>query len=127
MLLLASVAMSTPAATSTKEVQAPNVETLKEYVEKYYADTPILADIAWCESRLRHIDEDGEILRGVVNSDDIGVMQINTQYHEGEAEELNINIYSLDGNLAYAKHLYEKQGTRPWKSSKACWGHLAVK
>ena len=128
MLLLASVAMSTPTALSTStNPQGPKVETLGQYVKQYYADTPILADIAWCESRIRHVDKDGDILRGVVNSKDIGVMQINTRYHEEQAEVLNLDLHTLDGNLAYAKHLYEKEGTKPWASSKACWGPLSKK
>lgn len=128
MLLLASVSMSTPAPLSTvTEVQGPKVQTLEEYVATYYADTPILAEIAWCESRIRHTDKDGSIFRGVVNPKDIGVMQINTHYHLKEAKELNLDLYTLDGNLAYAKYLYEQEGVQPWASSKACWGSVASK
>lgn len=128
MLLLATVAMpNSGGLTAAAEMQAPKVETLKEYVTKYYADTPILAEIAWCESRIRHIDKEGDIFRGVVNPKDIGVMQINTYYHEEQAKKLNLNLYTLDGNLAYAKYLYEKEGVRPWASSKACWGSIASK
>ncbi|MFA5877125.1 MAG: hypothetical protein WC880_02050 [Candidatus Paceibacterota bacterium] len=128
MLLLASVAMSTPTALSTTtNPQGPKVETLGQYVKQYYADTPILADIAWCESRIRHVDKEGDILRGVVNPKDIGVMQINTKYHEEQAEAMNLDLHTLDGNLAYAKRLYEKEGTKPWASSKACWGPLSKK
>ncbi len=128
MLLLASVSMSSPAPMPAATLaDTPNVETMGEYVTKYYADTPILADIAWCESRLRHTEKDGDIFRGVVNSNDIGVMQINTKYHEKQAESMNLDLYTLDGNLAYAKYLYEKEGVKPWASSKACWGSVSTK
>jgi len=127
MLLFASVTMSTPVSLSTTTEAAPKVVTLGEYVDAYYADTPILAEIAWCESRIRHTEKDGRIFRGVVNSKDIGVMQINTHYHEKQAKSLNLDIYTLDGNLAYAKYLYEKEGVQPWASSKACWGSVASK
>lgn len=100
-------------------------ETLGEYVGRYFSDTPVLADIAWCESRVRHLDTRGNILRGEVDSDDIGIMQINTRYHQARADELDLDIYSLDGNLGYAAYLYEKEGTRPWRSSEPCWGTLA--
>lgn len=100
-----------------------NPETLGAYVRKYFADAPIMAEIAWCESRMRHLAPDGSVFRGKVNDDDIGVMQINTHYHQETADELNIDIYSLKGNLAYARYLYEKEGTRPWNSSKPCWSH----
>jgi hypothetical protein len=49
-------------------------------------------------------------------------MQINTRFHEATATEMGIDLESLNGNLEYAKYLYEKEGTKPWVSSKACWG-----
>lgn len=99
-----------------------NPENMSAYVEQYFANDPILADIAWCESRLRHLGKDGEIFRGRVNKYDIGVMQINTLYHEEKATELGLDLYTLSGNLAYAQYLYDKQGTKPWRSSQPCWG-----
>lgn len=72
---------------------------------------------------MRHIGKDGEIFRGVVNNKDIGVMQINTRFHEATATDMGIDLYSLQGNLEYAKYLYEKEGTKPWKASKPCWGN----
>ncbi len=99
-----------------------NPETLGAYVREYYKDTPILADIAWCESRMRHLGKDGDIVRGVVNSKDVGVMQINTRFHEATATEMGLDLKSLQGNLKYAEYLYEKEGTKPWNSSKPCWG-----
>lgn len=101
------------------------VETVEEYVREYFADTPILAEIAFCESTMRHFDENGDVLRGVVDNDDLGVMQINTRYHGEKAEELGIDLHSINGNLEYAKYLYEQKGTQPWKASMPCWGHLA--
>ncbi len=128
-LLLASAAFGTPAAfTENLETQlSQNPETLGTYVRQYFADEPILADIAWCESRMRHLDKNGDILRGKVVPEDIGVMQINTRYHEKKAKELGIDLYSLNGNLAYARYLYEKEGTKPWMASSPCWGRLAQK
>lgn len=126
--LLASLAFSAPtplSATSTDIVDSP--ETLGGYVRQYFADKPILADIAWCESRMRHLDETGKIFRGKVNHNDIGVMQINTNYHEDTAKEIGLDLYSLSGNLAYAEYLYDKEGTKPWASSQACWDRLSKK
>lgn len=123
-----------PAASSVSAVAseehleaAPEKISLEAYVAEYFTDAPVLTDIARCESSMRHTEKDGSILRGAVDSDDIGVMQINTRYHQGRADELGIDIYSLDGNLEYAKYLYKKQGTKPWRSSELCWGKLAKK
>jgi hypothetical protein len=85
-----------------------------------------MADIAHCESRFRHLNSEGDIFRGKVNPNDIGVMQINTDYHQDEAAEMGIDIYSLKGNLEYARFLYEKQGTKPWNSSRPCWAKYAL-
>jgi len=96
-------------------------KTVEETVDEYFKDTPILSKVAFCESRYRQFDANGNILRGVVNSKDVGVMQINEDFHLGDSQDLGHNIYTLEGNLAYAKHLYESQGLRPWSSSSKCW------
>lgn len=104
-----------------------NPDNLSAYVRTYYKDAPILADIAWCESRMRQFDKNGTVLRGTVDSDDVGVMQINTRFHEDKAVLMGMDLYTLNGNLAYAKYLYEKEGVKPWAHSAPCWGKLAEK
>ncbi len=94
----------------------------EQYVRRYFKDIPIMIEIARCESTFRQLDDDGEVHRGRVVAQDVGVMQINEYYHLDQAQKKEINIYSLDGNLAYARDLYERQGTTPWNSSKPCWG-----
>lgn len=96
--------------------------TLESYVREYFKGTPQLAEIAACESRFNHLDKTtGKIVRGKVNSSDVGVMQINEYYHLDTAKKLGIDIYTLEGNLEYAKILYGKQGSKPWISSSKCW------
>jgi hypothetical protein len=34
---------------------------------------------------------------------------------------MGLDIETLDGNLAYARHLYRTQGTAPWVYSEHCW------
>jgi hypothetical protein len=120
--LLASATLGVPKDISALEVTGQgSPETLGVYVREYYAGEPVLADIAWCESRMRHLNKEGGIFRGAINENDIGVMQINTYYHEATATDMGIDLYSLEGNLTYAKYLYEKEGTKPWNSSKKCW------
>lgn len=94
---------------------------LEQYVRDYYRDTPILAQIAFCESSFRHFGKSGEPLKGSYNKYDVGVMQINTLYHGEKAEELGLDLETLAGNLAYAKYLYDKEGSTPWMSSSKCW------
>lgn len=97
------------------------VKTTQEIVDEHFADTPILKKIASCESGHRQFDETGAVLRGHMNSQDIGYMQINEKYHLSTALKLGLDIYSLEGNLEYAKYLYRTQGVKPWVHSSHCW------
>jgi hypothetical protein len=99
-------------------------------VRLYFKDTPILAEVARCESGFRQVDAKGNLLRGEVNRDDVGVMQINEHYHGDSSKRMGQDISTIGGNLAFARHLYEVYGTDPWSASKPCWGkasQVAVK
>ncbi|MEQ1561404.1 MAG: hypothetical protein ABL899_01620 [Nitrospira sp.] len=106
---------------SNKDIENTMGSTEK-YVREYFSDVPVMIQIARCESTFRQLDPDGEIHRGRVNNLDVGVMQINEHYHLDEAQKKNYDIYTIEGNTAYARELYEREGTRPWSSSKPCWG-----
>ncbi len=130
LILLAGTAFAAPVALADSAVLAPQepktAETMKAYVAEYFADAPVMVEIARCESHYRHLGVDGEVLRGTVIAADVGVMQINTRYHQEKADEMGLDLHSLKGNLAYARHLYETQGTKPWNASKPCWGKVAI-
>jgi len=125
LLLLSSLNINsgTAIAVTDKEPIMPVVDnpiTLEEYVRGYFVETPILAEIAKCESRFRQYNVNG-VLRGDYDRNDIGVMQINERYHAERSQKNGFDIKTLDGNLGYAKWLYEREGLTPWNSSKACW------
>jgi hypothetical protein len=105
---------------SPKEVE--NMMSTEQYIRQYFKDIPIMIQIARCESTFRHLDDDGEIHRGRVNNADVGVMQINEYYHLETSEKKGLDIHTIEGNTAYARDLYERQGVQPWSSSKPCWG-----
>ena len=110
---------------AVKEISRKDVENMmstEQYIRQYFSDIPIMIQIAKCESTFRQLDSDGDIHRGVVNSADVGVMQINEHYHLDQSTKKDYNIYTIEGNTAYARDLYMRQGTQPWSSSKACWG-----
>ncbi len=118
-----AVASTNVEVTSTQTVKSPTkTKTVEERVNEYFKDSPIMTKVAWCESRNRQFDKDGSVFRGKVNTDDVGVMQVNTYYHESAAKKMGLDLMTLEGNLAYGKYLYEKEGTTPWNSSKPCWG-----
>ena len=87
-----------------------------------------MVQVARCESTFRHTLADGSVLQGRVDSADTGVMQINTRYHGAKAAELGLDLKNIYDNMAYARYLYENQGTQPWSASSPCWGRtIAMK
>jgi hypothetical protein len=119
------MSVSSLASTSTapvqevKEVKVSNIST-EEFVKKYFSDVPVMIEVARCESQFRqHVD--GKVLKGAVNEFDKGVMQINEMYHLERAKKMGLDIHTIEGNLSYARFLFEKEGLKPWSSSSACW------
>jgi hypothetical protein len=96
-------------------------KNVEKFVKDYFDDIPLMAEIAKCESRYRHYDSRGQVLRGEITPLDRGVMQINLYFHEEAAKKLGYDVHNIDDNVAYARYLYEKQGVQPWKSSSKCW------
>lgn len=101
--------------------------TLESAVREYFSDEPVLAEVARCESTFRQFDSSGHVVRGEADSNDVGIMQINERYHLERARALGYDIYTLQGNMAYARYLYEMEGTKPWKASKPCWSASVAK
>ena len=114
-----------PASTSVSIM--PASQSPKEFVQSYFADAPIMVAISKCESRFHQYDADGSVYRGEVNNLDVGIMQINEHFHSDTAKKLGLDLYTIQGNVAYARYLYEHQGTAPWSSSQGCWGATAAK
>lgn len=112
-------------AESSSTIQ-PTTNNLEAYLRVAYKDTPILVEVARCESNFHQFDAKGNIIRGIVNAGDVGVMQINEKYHADMAKKLGMDLYTVDGNIAYAKHLYAEQGTAPWSASAPCWSKSAA-
>jgi len=106
-------------ATSTVEV----VEET-ESVELY----PALKRVCGCESagdpnaEPQHYEADGVTVRyGRINSQDVGMCQINLYYHEATAIKMGLDLFNREDNIRYANYLYETQGLTPWNWSKKCW------
>ncbi|MES3031241.1 MAG: hypothetical protein V4697_02405 [Patescibacteria group bacterium] len=125
----AAAVQATPAIAPTNEVESVQTIDRKDieiYLRKHFASTPILVEVAWCESTFTQYDKEGNVIRGRVNNADVGVMQINEKYHLEAAERLGLDIHTVEGNVAYAKYLYDTYGTSPWNASKPCWGDKVV-
>jgi hypothetical protein len=105
----------------TATTTIPTRKQVEKLVKEYFKNDPILVEIARCESEFRQYDKDGHILTGTVNKGDLGVMQINKYYHADKAKSLGYDLKTVEGNMAYAKYLYDKEGVQPWVSSSPCW------
>ncbi len=114
--------MTESEAVETAETKALVHSNTEAIVRDYFKDIPVMIQVARCESTFRHTLADGSVLQGKVDSADTGVMQINKRYHQATATKLGLDLNDIYDNMAYARHLYEKQGVQPWSASSPCWG-----
>lgn len=117
------VAIERPENKAKSELYDEIVKTSVEY--GIHPDTAL--SIAMCESSLRQYDSNGNSLRGIENSNDVGVFQINEKYHLEKSRELGYNINTVEGNVGYAMWLMKKEGTKHWNYSKPCWSPKLAK
>lgn len=117
----AQAATTTDANTVPVSLMRTN-DGIEAKVRAHFPYAPVMTDIARCESKFRQYTDTGNALHGGLGAGMIGVFQINAPVHADYAKSLGMDIYSLEGNLAYAKLLYEQEGTQPWISSFSCWG-----
>ena len=113
--------ITTEVDSSTETRLADGADT-ESIVRHYFRDIPVMVQVARCESTFRHTLPDGSVLKGRVDPADTGVMQINKRYHSDAAIKLGLDLNDIYDNMAYARHLYEEQGTQPWSASSPCWG-----
>lgn len=90
-------------------------------VQKEFADVPAMVEIARCESKFRQFTDSGNVFYGGYGHQMIGVYQVYGSVHQGIATTLGYDLESLEGNIGYARYLFETQGLTPWNSSRACW------
>jgi hypothetical protein len=114
-----TTAVEQPVVPPVSEVSVS--EMIVEISEERGVRTNVALAIAQCESTHRQYNEQGEVLRGRENSQDVGVFQINEKYHLEASRSLGLDIYSTEGNIRYAMYLLENQGRAPWIHSKPCW------
>lgn len=103
-----------------EKVALSSVSSIENVIREHFKDTPIMIDIARCESEFRQFDNSGTVLKNPTSSAK-GVFQIMESIHKAPAARLGFDILTLEGNIAYAEYLLENQGTKPWNSSANCW------
>ncbi len=98
---------------------------VEEVIKEYFSNTSHLiemTEIARCESGLRQFTDAGNVFRGAGT---VGVFQIHEVAHLSTALVLGLNLETVEGNVAYAKYLYDLEGLSPWRFSGDCWEKTA--
>lgn len=91
--------------------------------EVFGPDAPLMKRVAHCESSMRQFDRNGVVISNPITADR-GIFQVNVEYHGDAAKKAGLNIYTLEGNVAYAKVLFDQSGVQPWSASRNCWSKV---
>jgi hypothetical protein len=113
--LMAVLSLSAPLAYAEGEQEAE--------VRAAFADAPAMIAIARCESKYTQFGKGGTALHGGYGGKMVGIFQIYSDIHAAYAKSRGMDIYTTEGNIAYARYLYQTEGTKPWLSSFPCWGN----
>jgi hypothetical protein len=119
-LMVLAQAAPNPYATLDPHVSAD----VEARIRQYFADVPVMANIAKCESGFRQYGSDGLPLFDPSYSM-IGAFQVSAA-HLPEALTMGMDVTTLEGNMAYARYLYNAGGTDPWLDSFQCWGGMPL-
>ncbi len=101
--------ISEPATVSKKQTATTSIEAM---VASAFPNDPVMVRIAWAESRMRPEAKNPA-------STASGVFQILRGTWAGY--ECTGDPFNASDNIACAKKIYEKEGTRPWNASKYMW------
>lgn len=103
-----------------QQIIVNQLSTNEEMIVNQFPDVPIMLKVAACESGSRQFKKDGTVVKNK-ETEDYGILQISYQHIE-EAKALGYDIFTLEGNIDYARVLYNRSGLSPWLSSLSCWG-----
>ena len=117
-ITLFTVSTETTAAATATTTPTHDAAAVEKSVRSYFANTPVMIEIARCESKFRQFTDSGAPLR---SAGMIGVFQFFESIHAPIAKTRGFDLATLDGNLGYAKYLYDTEGTTPWEGSRYCW------
>ncbi len=119
-VIAADATTTTVTAASSTPISSPTTPAdIEKAVRTAFADVPIMIAIAKCESGFRQFTANGNVLYGGLGNM-IGIFQISSG-HTAKALSLGFDILTVDGNIGYARYLYNAQSTDPWISSISCW------
>ena len=109
-----AVVPSTTIATTLPVLQNPAM--IENRIREYFADVPVMIEVARCESKFRQFTDSGSVLRGGSSRGMIGIFQFYEAIHAPAAAARGFDLATVEGNIGYARHLYAQSGTKPWSS-----------
>ncbi len=112
----AATATSSASTSSSSTARIHDAVAVEKKVRKYFADIPVMIEIARCESKFRQFTDSGSVLRGGGGMGMVGIFQFYEAIHKKAARDLGFDIDTVEGNLGYARHLYTQSGSTPWIS-----------
>lgn len=95
-------------------VQTP--AQIEELVRVAFTDAPVMVEIARCESKFRQFTDSGAVFYGGVDKDMVGIFQFYEAVHRERANILGFDLTTVEGNIGFARHLYDEAGVTPWQS-----------
>src|SRR5688572_25351326 len=113
--ILTALAILLLAAPYAASAQSGVNAGLEARVREAFADAPEMISVAKCESGYRQYASEGVVLRGGPAKQYVGLFQIDEPLHSAWASTLGFDILTPEGNIAYARRLYDAKGTQPWR------------
>lgn len=89
-------------------------ESIEAKVRATFSEAPVMVEVARCESTFRQLNDAGGVFRGGTGGGYLGIFQIGESLHKDVALQKGFDILTVDGNIGYAKYMYDREGTRPW-------------
>lgn len=91
---------------------------IRQESQEFDVSEAIMLKLADCESDFRQFDRNGDILRGLVHSSDIGVFQINIDPKDTDwefvARMTGYDPYTVEGNIKLAMLIASEYGYQHW-------------
>lgn len=100
--------------------------TPQDAIREVFGPNSVMEQVAVCESGMRQFDANGEVIVGKVTPDR-GLYQIAPKYHLVNASKMGLDLDTLQGNILYAKYLYDRNGIKDWSASRACLDRHFIK
>ncbi len=91
----------------------------------FFANDPVMPKIAACESSLRHALPNGNV-HVSEDGEDVGAFQLRLKVHAPELARHGLDPARFEDNVAYATHIFRRDGLRHWNSSRTCWENIKL-